>query len=101
MLDDELERNLLRTLGDAAMPRHVRLLPLIAAALLVACAAAPPPVASASPDAPQANTQLRDTIQSPIQRAKAVEGIIQKSHDRQDRQMQGDEGGSASTSSPQ
>jgi hypothetical protein len=85
------------------MPRSFRHLPPIAAcvlagSVLAACSAAPPPAASSKADDAQA-TELRDTIQRPIQRAKAVEDIIQKSHDRQESQLQDEEGGNASSAS--
>ena len=85
------------------MLRSIRILSLSlgAAVSLVACSEAPPPPeAPKPPDAPTADTQLRDTIQKPIDRAKSVEGIIMKSHDRQDKQLQSDEGASSSASPP-
>jgi hypothetical protein len=84
------------------MSRSIRilLLPLAAASLLAACKENPQPDQPASPASPVGDTQLRDAIQSPINRAKGVEGIIMKSHDRQDKQLQGDEGASSGASSP-
>jgi hypothetical protein len=84
------------------MSRSIRilLLPLAAASLLAACKETPQPDPPASPASPVGDTQLRDTIQRPIDRAKSVEGIIMKSHDRQDQQLQNDEGASSSASSP-
>jgi len=65
------------------MPRPTRLLPLLATALLAACSHPSPPAPAASaqadaqPASPQA-TELRDTIQKPINRAKGVEDIVAK-----------------------
>ncbi|HTA64483.1 MAG TPA: hypothetical protein VK753_03180 [Xanthomonadaceae bacterium] len=82
------------------MSRSIHPLPLLVVALLAGCSSAPPPAASGQADAPQA-TELRDTIQKPIDKAKSVEGIIQQSHDKQDSQLQDAEGGgSASPASP-
>ena len=89
------------------MPRPIRLLPLLATALLAACSHPPPPAASAQADAqpasPQA-TELRDSIQKPINRAKSVEDIVAKGNANQnaqgDQAAQGDEGASASSAAP-
>ncbi len=76
------------------MPRSLRLflLPLAAAALLVACNDDPKPDQPKKPDSPVGDTQLRDTIQKPIERAKGVEKTIQDSKDKQDKQLE-DQGG--------
>ncbi|HEY2347201.1 MAG TPA: hypothetical protein VGH80_15220 [Xanthomonadaceae bacterium] len=79
------------------MPRPFRLLPLLAVSLLAACGSSPPPPQTA---AASGATDLRDTIQKPINKAKGVEDIIQKSHDNRDSQLQDAEGGSASPASP-
>ncbi len=71
---------------------------LTVAATLAGCSSQPPPQsADASP--PTSATQLRDTIQAPINKAKGVEGIIMKSHDRQDQQLQKEDNGEASQAS--
>ena len=80
------------------MPRSIRYLPLIAVALLAGCSSAPPPVASDKADAQQA-TELRDTIQKPINRAKGVEDVVLKTHDKQDSQLQDAESSDASPAS--
>ena len=57
----------------------------VSAAVAIACCAAcsPPPKPPAEPPpAPQA-TQLRDAIQAPIDKAKAVEGQVQDAADAQ------------------
>ena len=58
----------------------------ICAALLVfACAACsrPEPVPPDDPPEPQAATELRDAIQAPIDRAKAVEDTVQEAAEKQ------------------
>ncbi len=52
--------------------------------LLLACAACskPEPLPTEQPPEPQA-TQLRDAIQAPIDKAKAVEGTVQDAADKQ------------------
>ena len=73
---------------------------LFAAALLLAsCKENPAPDQPKSPASPVGDTALRDTIQRPINKAKGVEDIVQKAHDRQDQQLQSAEG-DASNSSP-
>jgi hypothetical protein len=78
------------------MMRPTRLLPLLAASLLAACSHPPPPPASAQADPAQA-TELRDTIQKPIARAKGVEDIIEKSHQHENGQIDAAEGAAASS----
>ena len=68
------------------------LLALAAAACLAACKEDPKPDKDHKPDGPVGSTQLRDTIQKPIQRAKAVEKTIQDAKDKQDKDLQ-DQGG--------
>jgi hypothetical protein len=80
------------------MSRSIHPLPLLAVALLAGCSSAPPPAASDKADAQQA-TELRDTIQKPINRAKGVEDIVLKTHDKQDSQLQDAEGSNASPAS--
>ena len=75
------------------------LLILAAGALLAGCREDPKPDPARKPDAPVGDTQLRDTIHKPIDRAKSVEGIIMKSKDNQDQQLQDAEGAQASPSS--
>ena len=58
--------------------RHARLLPLL---LLAACNAPTPPPTDRPPE-PQA-TQLRDGIEAPLERARAVEADMQEAADRQ------------------
>jgi len=84
------------------MPRSIRflLLPLAAASVLAGCKENPQPDPTTSPASPIGDTQLRDTIQRPLNRAKSVEGMIMKSHDQQDQQLQKDEGASSDASSP-
>ena len=79
------------------MPSVKALPPLLATALLAACSSSPPPPASpASPPVDPQATMLRDTIQKPIDKAKGVEGIINKSKVNQDQQLQSAEGDAAS-----
>ncbi len=54
---------------------------LLAMAVLAACNAPTPPPTDRPPE-PQA-TQLRDGIQAPLERARAVEGDVQDAADRQ------------------
>jgi hypothetical protein len=84
------------------MPRRPLLfvLPFATALLLAACKENPAPDPEKSPASPVGNTELRDTIQRPIDKAKSVEGIIQKSHDKQDQQLQKEENGEGSASQP-
>ncbi len=76
------------------MTRFIRLLllPLAAIALLVGCSADPPPAPLKQVDVPAGDTQLRDAIQKPIDRAKSVEGKLQDEKEKQDKQVQ-DQGG--------
>lgn len=82
------------------MPRPIRLLPVIAAALLAACSSSPPPPSSARVAGASEATDLRDTIQKPINKAKGVEDIIEKSHEHQNSQLDDAEGAGASPASP-
>jgi hypothetical protein len=83
------------------MPRRLPLfvsVAVFAAALsLASCKENPAPDQPTSPSSPVGATELRDTIQKPIDKAKGVEAIIQKSHDKQDQQMQSQEGDSAAS----
>ena len=76
------------------MPRHP-LLPITA--LLVALAAAsctpdPAPDKPKEPAKPVGSTQLRDAIQRPLDRAKAVDQKIEDEKEKQDKNIQ-DQGG--------
>lgn len=90
------------------MPRRVRTsLPIALAFLLAACGSSPPPAASAQADArtqapaTSQNTELRDTIQKPLDKAKGVEGTVEQSFQSQNRQLDAAEGASpASAASP-
>ncbi len=72
------------------MPRTARLflLPFAAVALLTACHDDPAPDQPKKPDAPVGSTDLRDAIQKPIDRAKAVEGKLQDAKEKQDKQIE-------------
>lgn len=60
------------------MNRHLRRTALVAAALSILCVACskPEPPKKEQPPVPQADTELRDAIQAPIDRAKAVEPAV-------------------------
>ena len=75
------------------------LLTLATAGLLTGCKEDPRPDPDKKPDSPVGDTQLRDTIQRPINRAKGVEKTIQDAKDRQDQQLQNEESGNASPAS--
>lgn len=73
---------------------------LVPALALAACSASAPPPASVQADAAaNQHTQLRDTIQKPINKAKGVEGTVEKSFENQNRQLDAAEGASASQAS--
>ncbi|MBS0464206.1 MAG: hypothetical protein JSS03_04345, partial [Proteobacteria bacterium] len=79
------------------MLRMIALLPLSAFALLAACSHSAPPASPAAdaatqPAATSENTQLRDTIQKPINKAKGVEGTVEKSFENQNAQLNAAEG---------
>ncbi len=80
-------------------PMHLILLTLAIAGLLTGCKEDPKPDPARKPDAPVGDTQLRDTIQRPIDRANGVEKTIQDAKDKEDQQLQNEEGGSASPAS--
>lgn len=75
---------------------------LVPALLLAACSASTPPPASAKADAIAASvatseaTDLRDSIQRPLNKAKGVEGTVEKSFQDQNRQLDAAEGASPS-----
>ncbi|MBS0194031.1 MAG: hypothetical protein JSR34_07270 [Proteobacteria bacterium] len=83
------------------MPRRVRTsLPIALVLLLAACGSSPPPAASTQPASPQ-TTELRDSIQKPLDKAKGVEGTVEQSFQSQNRQLDAAEGASpASSASP-
>lgn len=76
------------------MPRHPLLLiaTLLATLATVGCGPNPAPDKPSKPAKPVGNTQLRDAIQKPIDRAKAVEGKIEEEKEKQDQAVQ-DQGG--------
>jgi len=55
---------------------------LLLALSCAACTQPVPPPTEQKPE-PQANTELRDAIQQPIDKAKAVEGAVQDAADKQ------------------
>lgn len=68
------------------MPNATTPIAVICAALLaLSCAACskPEPIPTDEPPEPQANAELRDAIQAPIERAKAVEGAVQEAAEKQ------------------
>lgn len=87
------------------MSRLLRLSLLLAPALvLAACSASAPPPASGKADAltqPAATSEANDlagTIHKPIDRAKGVEGTVEKSFESQNRQLDAAEGASPASS---
>lgn len=60
----------------------LRILSITALACLAAACSKPTPAPMEQPPEPQA-TQLRETIQQPLDKAKAVEGQMQQSADEQ------------------
>ncbi len=76
------------------MLRSIRqlLLPFAAAALLAGCHDNPAPDKDNKPAAPVGNTDLRDAIQKPINKAKGVDDQIENEKKKQDKQIQ-DAGG--------
>ncbi len=65
---------------------------LLAALALTGCDSNPAPDKPKEPAKPVGNTQLRDAIQRPLDRAKSVEGTIQDAKDKADKAVQ-DQGG--------
>lgn len=68
--------------------------PLLAAALVLGTCAGcskPKPIPTEVPPEPQA-TQLRDSIQAPIDRAKAVEGMLQDGEAKRRAEMEANGG---------
>ena len=79
------------------MPRSFAASTMIPGALLMALACAgcnrPPPPPPDQPPEPQANTQLGDAIQAPIERAKAVEDVVQDAAETQKAAIEAAAGG--------
>ena len=63
------------------------LLPLAAAALLAGCSDDPPPAVADKAAAQDSHTELRDAIQRPINRAKAVDDEVKKAKEQQDKDI--------------
>ena len=72
------------------MSRPVRylLLPFATAALLVGCGDDSPPKASDKAAAKEEHTELRDAIQRPLDRARAVDASVQKAKEQQDKDIE-------------
>jgi hypothetical protein len=83
-----------RIAKETIMPRHPLLLTatLLATLATVGCGSNPPPDTARDAAKPADSTQLRDAIQKPIDRAKAVEGKIEEEKEKQDQAVQ-DQGG--------
>lgn len=65
------------------MPYRIRICALLLAFSAIAgCSKPEPPPTEQQPE-PQANTELRDAIKAPIDKAKAVEGTVQEAADKQ------------------
>ena len=75
------------------MHRYLRI--AFVATCLSACMACsrPEPPKKEQPPEPQANTELRDTIQAPIERAKAVEPAVLDAAKKQQDQIDAQTGG--------
>lgn len=81
-----------RILSCAPAARALSLFPcLCLLALLAACHPEPPP--TERPPEPKAHTELRDAIQAPQDKARAVEQTLQEDADRQRAQIDAAEGG--------
>ncbi|HVI59732.1 MAG TPA: hypothetical protein VM619_12795 [Luteimonas sp.] len=65
-----------------AGPGTIATCALLLALACAACTRPPPPPPENKPE-PQADAQLRDAIQAPIDKAKAVEGAVQDAADKQ------------------
>ena len=76
------------------MPRHPLLLitALLAALVTAGCEPSPAPDQPKEPAKPVGSTQLRDAIQRPLDRAKAVDQKIEDEKEKQDKNIQ-DQGG--------
>ena len=79
---------------ETIVPRHPLLLiaALLAALVTAGCEPSPAPDKPKEPATPVGNTQLRDAIQRPLDRAKAVEGKIEEEKEKADKNIQ-DQGG--------
>jgi len=79
------------------MPRSLATSTMIPGALLLALACAgcsrPPPPPPDQPPEPQAGAQLHGAIQAPIERAKAVEGVVQDAAEKQKAAIEAAAGG--------
>ncbi len=76
------------------MPRSVRHLMLtLAIAVLAGCGSDAPP-ASKTADKDQ-HTELRDAIQRPLNRAKAVDDVVKKAKQQQDKDIENQLNGQA------
>ncbi|MEO7477606.1 MAG: hypothetical protein ABIT64_00045 [Lysobacteraceae bacterium] len=63
------------------------LLPLAASALLAGCSDDPPPAIADKPAAQDSHTELRDAMQRPLNRAKAVDDGVKKAKEQQDKDI--------------
>ena len=68
-------------------------LPVLCLAMLAACRPEPPPTEQPPEPQAQAHTDLRDAIQAPQDKARAVEKTVQDAADRQQAQIEEAEGG--------
>ncbi|WP_425605658.1 hypothetical protein [Pseudoxanthomonas daejeonensis] len=77
------------------LPRILRhaCLPMLCLAALAACRPEPPPTEQPPEPQAQAHTELRDAIQAPQDKARAVEKNVQEAADRQQAQIDEAEGG--------
>ena len=68
------------------MPMSIRfaaICPLVVATLLAACSKPAPPPTDQPPEPQAQHTELRDAIQEPIDKAKAVEKAVQDAAEKQ------------------
>ncbi|AKC88318.1 hypothetical protein WQ53_09540 [Pseudoxanthomonas suwonensis] len=66
---------------------------VLCAVALAACRAEPPPTERPPEPQAQAHTELRDAIQAPQDKARAVEQTLQEAAERQQAQAEDAEGG--------
>ena len=78
-----------------SLPRTLRhaCLPMLCLAALAACRPEPPPTEQPPEPQAQAHTELRDAIQAPQDKARAVEKTLQDAADSQKAQADAAEGG--------